>query len=236
MLAALGGCARHHDPGAQRASVTASSVPVWSPDRAPAVVLTESAESRCGEVIARLSAAPALPGSPVNTGFVRALLLARARAEPVVFTRAPAFDERAASAEARALRAELSAAEQPAFAFERALARTKNSPELAREVFLTEGYLYSESAELAALYVNYLALGMLFREPEIQLARGSEQWTLERRDGEYLYKEGPEHGQRATLYSSTGYSWLERSQEQRCTGTRDAPPRRASRTSCASTV
>ncbi len=166
----------------------------------PQTALSESAESRaCSAEIARLSAAPALPGSPVNTGFVRALLLARARAEPVVFTRAPAFDERAASAEARALRAELSAAEQPAFAFERALARTKKSPELAREVFLTEGYLYSESAELAALYVNYLALGMLFWEPEIQLARGSEQWTLQRHDNDYVYKDGPEHGQRATL-------------------------------------
>jgi hypothetical protein len=150
-------------------------------------------------VIARLSAEPALPGSPVNAGFLRAVLLARARAEPVLFTRAPVFDERTGSAEARALRAELSAAEQPAYAFERVLARTRKNPELAREVFLTEGYLYSESAELAALYVSYLALGLLFREPEIQLARGLELWTLQRHDGDYVYKEGPERGQRATL-------------------------------------
>ena len=161
---------------------------------------TESAESRaCDEVIAHLSAEPALPGSPVNAGFPRALLLARARAEPVLFTRAPVFDEHTGSAEARAMRAELSAAEPPAYAFERALAHVKNNPELAREVFLTEGYLYSESPELAALYVNYLALGLLFREPEIQLARGLELWTLQRHDGDYVYTAGPERGQRATL-------------------------------------
>ncbi len=80
-------------------------MPVTSPDRAPAVALSESVESRaCGEVIARLNAEPALPGSPVNAGFVRALLLARARAEPVLFTRAPLYDEHTASSEARALR------------------------------------------------------------------------------------------------------------------------------------
>jgi hypothetical protein len=190
VVASAGACSRRDAPGTGRTPARAAVVAVSS----------ASAHSRaCAEVIARLNGEPALPGSPINAGFARALLLARARAEPVLFIRAPVFDERTASSEARALRAELSAAEQPAFAFERALARARKSPELARELFLTEGYLYSESAAVAALYVNYLALGLLFREPEIQLERGSELWTLQRHDGDYLFKDGPERGQRASL-------------------------------------
>ena len=102
----------------------------------------------------RCAGQPAVAGAGVNQGFERALLLGRARAEPVVFLRAPTFDAEHASSRALALRSEL-LDEHPAFAFERVLAKVKQSPELAREVFLTEGYLYSESPELAALYVNY---------------------------------------------------------------------------------
>ena len=140
-----------------------------------------------------------MPEVSVNHGFERALLLGRARAEPVVFTRAPLFDEVHGSSEARRLRAELTAAERPALAFEEVLSHVKKQPLLAREVFLTEGYFYTDSAELAALYVNYLALGLLFQEPELRLARGHEEWTLVRKDGDYAYKDGPERGQRARL-------------------------------------
>ena len=146
----------------------------------------------------QLAAEPALPGALINGGFGRAALLGRARAEPVLFLRAPHFEEAAASPEARSLRADLGVP-APAFAFERALGKAKKNPELAREVFLTEGYLYTESPELAALFVNYLALGLLFRESELRLARGADVWTLVRHEGDYLYKDGPEHGERATL-------------------------------------
>jgi hypothetical protein len=146
-----------------------------------------------------LNSEPAVPGAIVNAGFARAFLLGRARAEPVIFTRAPFFDSHGASPEARTLRADMLTDPHPAQAFERALLRIKKHPELAREIFLTEGYLYTESPELAALYVNFLALGLLFREPELVLARGRERWTLVRHDGEYEFKDGPERGQRASL-------------------------------------
>jgi hypothetical protein len=159
----------------------------------------ESAESRaCAETLARLQGEPASPGAVVNAGFERAHLLGRARAEPIAFVRAPKFDEQRGSPQARALRADL-AVERPAFAFERVLASVKKSPELAREVFLTEGYLYTERPELAALYVNYLALGVLFGEPELRLARGADVWSLKRRDADYEYVDGPQRGERARL-------------------------------------
>ena len=197
---ALGGCARHERSPAERgrAAVVAALESVAVPVTSPAA--GESAESlACAGSIAQLNAEPALPGAPVNAGFARAWLLGRARAEPVVFTRAPSFDAQHASPDARALRADMATDPHPAQAFERALARIKKRPELAREVFLTEGYFYTESPELAALYVDYLALGLLFREPELSLERGRERWTLVRHNGEYEFKDGPERGQRATL-------------------------------------
>jgi hypothetical protein len=98
------------------------------------------------------------------------------------------------------LRAEL-ALEHPTPAFEKVLALAKKHPELAREVLFSEGYLYTEAPELAALEVNYLALGLLFREPLLRLARGDQVFLLRRGpDGDYVYEDGPWHGQRATLW------------------------------------
>jgi hypothetical protein len=197
----MAGCARHDfrraEPVASATVFVAYGTPNHSPANAAAVESPESVS--CRDALARLQAEPQLPGALVNAGFPRALLLGRARAEPVVFARAPAFDERRASAEARALRADMASDPHPWQAFERVLVRVKKSPELAREVFLTEGYLYTESPELAALYVNFLALGLLFREPEIVLERGRERFPLVRHNGDYEYKEGPERGQRAAL-------------------------------------
>jgi len=72
-------------------------------------------------------------------------------------------------------------------------------PALAREVFLLEGYLYSESPELAALFVNHLSLGHLFHESELSLLRGRSVWKLRRHTGDYEFEDGPQRGQRATL-------------------------------------
>ncbi|MES1179539.1 MAG: hypothetical protein ABUL62_34805 [Myxococcales bacterium] len=190
-------CARRTPPDARRAPLAA--VPAALRERA-AVSARESAESvACAGVVARLEAEPALPGAKVNGAFERAFLLGRARAEPVVFRRAPHFDPQHALPQAEALRAELSADEHPAYAFERVLLKVKKSPELARDVFLTEGYLYSDSPELAALFVNYLALGVLFRDTELRLMRGTETWSLHRHEGDYVYDDGPQRGERATL-------------------------------------
>jgi hypothetical protein len=196
--ALLCGCARHDARRSQAsASVTLAS---QSAARISPTSPSESADSvACAASLAQLARERALPGAVVNGGLARALLLGRARGEPVVFLRAPAFDEPHASPDASASRAELASDPHPAQAFERALLRIKKRPELAREIFLTESYLYTESPELAALYVNYLALELLFREPELTLERGAERWTLVRHNAQYEFKDGPERGQRASL-------------------------------------
>ena len=196
----LGGACARHEPRRK------PPAPAPAPDasdpgaRKSGLPAAESAASvACAETRARLGAEPALPGAVINAGFERALLLGRARAEPVVFWRAPVFNAAHSSSQAAAMRAALLADEHPAFAFERVLAGVRKSPELAREVFLTEGYLSSESPELAALYVNYLALGLLFREPELRLARGRDVWALRRHAGDYEYLDGPQRGERAAI-------------------------------------
>jgi len=186
-------CQRRELPEGQRQTEPKSAA-------AQATREPESAESRaCAAKLSQLEAEPALPGAVVNAGFERGYLLGRARAEPVAFVRTPHFDTQVGSFRARALREELQVEEHPAFAFERVLSQVKKSPELAREVFLTEGYLYAERPALAALFVNYLALGLLFREPELRLARGADVWTLKRRDLDYEYVDGPMRGERARL-------------------------------------
>ncbi len=189
----LGACARHDPPDIQRPPEPRKAGPESLPE-------PESAESlACATTLARLGSEPALAGAAVNSGFERGYLFGRARAEPIVFLRTPNFDGARGSPQARALRAELAGDDHPAFAFERVLAKVKKSPELAREVFLTEDYLYSERPELAALFVNYLALGLLFREPELRLARGADVWSLKRHDSDYEYVDGPERGERARI-------------------------------------
>jgi len=189
----LAACSRRAAPDVERRSGPVKTALEALPE-------PESAESRgCRETLKRIGAEPALPGAPVNSGFERGYLFGRARAEPIAFARRPSFDVQRGSFQARALREELATEEHPAYAFERVLAQVKKSPELAREVFLTEGYLYSERPELAVLYVNYLALGLLFREPELRLARGADVWSLKRHDGDYEYVEGPQRGERARI-------------------------------------
>ena len=186
-------CERRELPDDQRQPELKLSTPT-------ALAEPESADSRaCAERLSRAEAEPALPGAVVNAGFERGYLLGRARAEPVAFTRTPQFEPKGGSLRARTLRDELLLDEHPAFAFERVLSKVKKSPELAREVFLTEGYLYSDRPALAALFVNYLAFGLLFREPELRLARGAEVWALRRRDSDYEYVDGPLRGERARL-------------------------------------
>ncbi|HEY0464510.1 MAG TPA: hypothetical protein VGC79_09890, partial [Polyangiaceae bacterium] len=122
----LAACGRRAAPGAQRRLEPGNAARNAAPEALPAA---ESAENLgCAETLARLAAAPALPGAAINAGFARGYLLGRARAEPVAFVRTPKFDAQRGSPEARALRADLAAAEQPAYAFERVLARVKKSP------------------------------------------------------------------------------------------------------------
>lgn len=154
----------------------------------------------CGAEIERIRKAPALPGAAPNGGELRVHVVARARSEPVVFERPPAVLESLSPLGAE-LRNELFTSARPYEAFSRVFRKLKGDRALAREVLLTDGYLYVESPELAVVFVNSVMLSQLFRDPEIVVERGAERTHARRRpDGDYEYTEGPELGQRVKLW------------------------------------
>lgn len=130
---------------------------------------------------------------------LRAEILARARAEPVVFLSEP-VPAAPLSPVAIELRRQLEVSTGLWHVFDRLLKRFVKHPAILREVTLTDGYLYTRSPDLAALYANHLTLGLLFREPVLELTRGTETYRLKRAaDGGYEYLDGPFSGQPARL-------------------------------------
>src|SRR5262245_27152601 len=85
---------------------------------APSSVRSTLEEDSCARELEAIASAPALAGSPLNGGEQRAYLLARAKAEPVIFDRTPE-NARPLSALAVELRRELYGSEAPFEAFPR---------------------------------------------------------------------------------------------------------------------
>ncbi len=153
------------------------------------------AAPHCAEEWRRLEALEALPGAP---GFEsrRVEILGRARAEPVIFERAPGASE-APSPEVLRLRSVLTNEPSPAEGLSRVLSLTKRNLPLRREVLLHDGYLYAEEPALASTLAGSLRLEHLFDEPEIVLERGTVVRHLVRRQGRYF--DAPAGGEKIPL-------------------------------------
>ena len=174
------------------------AAPSPTPSAAPAAATAESARlADCRAKIAAVEAQPAEPGAP-GLEQRRAEILGRAKAEPVLFRRAP--KPTSGSVEVESLRAQLHSSPSPGWALHGVYKTVGNRPDVARALLLSEGYLYSEIPSLAASFVDVVELHHLFREPEITLQRGGQ--TLRAKKGKffwYEYVDGPERGQRARL-------------------------------------
>jgi hypothetical protein len=122
--------------------------------------------------------------------------LGRTKAVPVLFLARPEPDQ--AEPAAAALRQALETS--PGYVtFDTVVGKVRRRPELARAVFLRDGYLYTENPELAALYSS-LTLSLLFGEPHLVITRGDEELGARRSsDGDYEYTSGEERGRRAKL-------------------------------------
>lgn len=144
-----------------------------------------------------LEQAPALPGAPGLEAH-RAELLGRAKAEPVVFLRAP-VQPAAATPEVAHYRALIAGADAPAAVLVDLYPTLRRRPALAREVLLHEGYLYAESPALAVALVDVIELRHLFEAPELILARGGRTLRLRRDELDYRYVDGPDAGAKASL-------------------------------------
>ncbi len=172
----------------------------YAPARGPVAFVPVSGAEADGdrECLARLAELGTLPElilPAADAPELRAQLLGRTKSVPVLFLSLP---EREPNDAAGALRRLLEAS--PGYStFDSVVGKVRRSPELARAVFLRDGYLYTESPELATLYGS-LTLSLLFREPELHIVRGAEELTARRLDdGDYEYTNGDERGRRAKL-------------------------------------
>lgn len=145
--------------------------------------------------LAGLEALPGAPGLEAN----RAHVLARAKAEPVVFLSTPRGG--GTSKRAAALRKRLHHDQSPWAAFEATYRQLSKRPEELRQVLLSEdGYLYAEDPTVAAMLATHVTLDQLFREPELLVGRGAAVHRAVRKDGEYFWADGPEKDQPARLW------------------------------------
>lgn len=172
-----------------------------APAEVPAAAAPEPApspEARCQTKIEAHRRLPALPGAP-ELERRRAELLARAKAEPVIFLRLPQFDPNA-PAEAGMYRAEIERNPSPGWALHRLYKNWANRPEIARALLLREGYLFADSPALGAALVDRVELHHLYRDGDLVIERGDQRLLARKGNNPwYEYVDGPEAGARARL-------------------------------------
>ena len=154
-------------------------------------------EQDCERRRRALELEPALPGAP-QLEASRAEIVARARAESVLFLEAPT--QTGLSSEMMALRERLFHEAQPWRAFSKVMARYRRTPRDLRKLILTEGYLYADQPSTAALLTNSIALNQLFSEPAIVVTRGNRTLHASRKNGDYFWTDGPERDLPARLW------------------------------------
>jgi len=156
----------------------------------------EAAE--CRQKIVEAQEQPAFSGIP-KLEARRARLLARAKAEPVVFLEEPKYQgEESVGTEAR--RRALTRSEFPRDAFKQTFATFRDFPERLRALFLRDGYFYTDDPRAARWLTTEISLEKLFREPRLVMMRGAERLEIRKGDGGvYFFDSGKEKGQRARL-------------------------------------
>lgn len=185
--------------GEQRQHPAASSSPTQpAARRQPSEA--EQASARCAAEIEAALGQEALPGAPALEQS-REELLARAKGRPVLFLRTPRPSER--STAAAPYWRTFEAAAPSALSFYSSYSRLVRRPDLARELLLREGYLYSDQIQLAMGLSNSVRLEDLFDDKKLWIHRGGELIEAERHSEAgsplYRYGSGEEQGQRATL-------------------------------------
>jgi len=136
------------------------------------------------------------PGVP-ELERVRAQVLGRAKATPVLFTSEPGYAP-AESAEVERLRQSLEA-NATAKGLGQIYRRFYKRPELARAVFLRDGYLYTREPQLAFALLEKVELSHLFDAEQLVIQRGSETLLAQKKDDEYVYASGSETGEKAKV-------------------------------------
>lgn len=154
------------------------------------------ASAECRSRIERALSKPSAPWAP-ELERVRAQILGRAKATPVLFTREPAWEE-TTSKEVESLRQALQV-NATAKGLGKIYRRFYKRPDLARAVFLRDGYLYTREPQLAFALLEKVELSHLFDAEQVVIQRGSEILLATRKDDHYVYASGSETGERAKV-------------------------------------
>lgn len=150
--------------------------------------------------LARIEAAraePALPGAP-KLESRRARVLLRAKAEPVLFVSEPRFVGEVTPGMAARRKHLLTTPYQRETVLETLKRFDKMRVEL-RQLLLRDGYFYSDDPAASRELTTKVGFEDLFDAPELVLERGSVTSDLVRREGLYVYANGPFEGTRARL-------------------------------------
>jgi hypothetical protein len=186
VLLVLGGC------GQEPASRDSGLGPVRGAAIPSAVSALPSECLRNVESIAALNRG--VPGAESSAG--RAELLTRAKATPVIFVREP---KASADATATAIRRSIEGAAEPVLALSREIGKLRANHGLAREVLLSEGYLYFTHPQLASAVVRWFSLEDLFDEQELEIWRGARRLRVVRDRWGYVVADSQGGEERAEL-------------------------------------
>lgn len=152
----------------------------------------------CRARIDEALAAPALPGAP-ELEARRARLLARAKAEPVLFLDVPKYTGDVSPGTA-ARRHALLTTEYPRDLFVKTVATFRDFPERLRDLVLRDGYIYTDAPRAGQVLIRDLKLDLLFHESKIMVQRGALTYSAEKgEDGLFYVTSGPDEGKRARL-------------------------------------
>jgi hypothetical protein len=177
--------------------VGAEYAPVLSP--LPIVTPTDDANRACQNLIRRVQDEPEVAGAGVFDQR-RLEILTRAKAEPVMLTHEPTYND---PGPPRALvlgyRRMLAQSKHPWGTLEGLLPKFEAEPSLGREVLLRDGYLYSDNPEMAFALVGLVSAEHLFGHDHIWIKRGEATFNAEKRKGFYVFTDGPNEGERVRL-------------------------------------
>ncbi len=152
----------------------------------------------CRAKVDAAMAAPELPGAP-KIEAQRALLLARAKAEPVLFLDVPKYTGEVSRGTA-ARRDSLLTTRYPRDLFLKTIATFRDFPQRLRDLVLRDGYIYTDDPRAGKVLIRDLKLDLLFHEDKVMVQRGALTFSAEKgEDGLFYVSSGPDKGKRARL-------------------------------------
>jgi hypothetical protein len=191
----LTGCKRQPTEGAPeiRKAYIGPELSTSDPTLTPEEAARRACEAQMREVLKQ----PEVPGAPAIEA-ERGVLLARTKAEPVLFKQRPEYSKEPVPLVLQGYRKMLGEG-NPYGTVSRILEESEGFPQRARDALLKDGYLYAENPELAYALVSLVQPNQLFGHDRIWIQRGENVLHAEKRHGRFYYVDGPLEGERVRL-------------------------------------